>query len=180
MVVYFGIVTIVIILPTNPHMSMESILTPAQVCRRFSISKSTLFRWEAEGHIPVPDRNLRGDRCYTPANCEAIARFVQARRHRRRYKQILAEGTRDKRSRLAALGERNALFKFVNLRDPTGLAELREYSPLQPSTIRQLLTVAVEDYDPSGSRFWDIIDVVRETSRPEKHIALELGDPHAS
>ncbi len=146
---------------------MESVSSPAQVCKKLGISKSTLFRWEEKGHIPVPDRNIRGERCYTLAHCEAIARFVQLRRYPRRYAQILAEGAEDTRSRLAEFGEQNALFKFVNLRDPTGLVELGEYSPLQASTIRQLLRVAVDEYDPGGERFWDIIDVVCETSHPK-------------
>ena len=146
---------------------MENVSSPAQVCKKFGISKSTLFRWEAKGHIPVPDRNIRGERCYTPMHCRAIARFIQLRRYPRRYAQILAEGAEDARSRLAKLGEQNALFKFVNFRDPTGLVELREYSPLQASTIRQLLRVAVDEYDPGEGRFWDIIDVVCETSHLE-------------
>jgi DNA-binding transcriptional MerR regulator len=153
---------------------MESVYSPAQVCKKFGISKSTLLRWEAEGHVPAPDRNLRGERRYTQEHCEAIARFVQSRQHRQRYAQILAEDTQDARSRLERLGEENALFKFMNLRDPTGLVELREYSPLQPSTIRQLLRVAADGYDPSEDRFWDILDVICETSRPEGRRAFTL------
>jgi DNA-binding transcriptional MerR regulator len=155
-------------------MAEESIYSPAEVCEKLGISKSTLFRWEDNGYIPAPDRNLRGDRCYTQLDLEDIARFVQLRRHRQRYAQVLAEDNEDTRPKLEELGEQNALFKFVNLRDPTGLAELREYSPLQPSTICQLLKVAVDNYDPSGDRFWDIIDVVCETSRPKKHATLKL------
>ena len=150
-------------------MAEESVYSPAEVCEKLGISKSTLFRWEDNGYIPLPDRNLRGERLYTQSDLEAIARVVQSRRHRKRYAQILAEDTQGTRSKLVELGEQNALFKFVNLRDPTGLVELREYSPLQPSTIRQLLRVAVDDYDPSEDRFWDIIDVVCETSRPKDH-----------
>ena len=155
-------------------MSRKSVYSPAQICRKFDISKSTLFRWEDNGYIPAPDRNLRGERCYTQSDLEAIARFFQSRRHRQRYAQILAEDNEDTRPKLEELGEQNALFKFVNLRDPTGLVELREYSPLQPSTIRQLLKVAVEKCDPNGDRFWDIMDVIYETSRPKDHIALKL------
>jgi DNA-binding transcriptional MerR regulator len=146
---------------------MASVYGPAQVCKRFGISKSTLLRWEAEGHVPVPDRDFRGERRYTQAHFEAIARFVQSRRHRRRYARILAQETQEARSKLEELGEQNALFKFVNLHDPTGLIELREYAPLQPATIRQLLRVAADEYDPGENRFWDIIDVVCETSHPE-------------
>ena len=140
---------------------------PAQVCKKFDISKSTLLRWESKGHVPVPDRNHRGERRYTQEHCRAIARFIRSRRHRKRYEQILAEDTQDTRSRLERLGEQNALFKFVNLRDLTGLIELREYLPLQPSTIRQLLRVAADEYGPGEDRFWDIIDVICETSRPK-------------
>ena len=155
-------------------MAEESAYSPAEVCEKLGISKSTLFRWEDNGYVPAPDRNLRGERCYTQSDLEAIARFVQSRRFRQRYAQILAEDNEDTRPKLEELSEQNALFKFVNLRDPTGLVELREYSPLQPSTIRQLLRVAVNDYDPSEDRFWDIIEVVCETSRPKKHATLKL------
>ena len=148
---------------------MNDLHSPAQVCKRFGISKSTLFRWEADGLIPVPDRDLRGERRYTQAHCEAIARIIQKRRHRQRYAQIVAEDAQDARSKLVKLGEQNALFKFVHFHDPTGLAELREYSPLQPSTIRQLLRVALEEYDPDEGLFWDIIDVVSMTSHLKAH-----------
>jgi DNA-binding transcriptional MerR regulator len=143
---------------------MESVYSPAQICKKFGISKSTLLRWEAKGHIPAPGRNLRGERRYTPAHCQAIARFVQLQRYPQRYAQILAEGTEEARSKLTEIGEQNALFKFVYLRDPTGLVELREYSPLAPETIRQLLRAAADEYGPGEDRFWDIIDVVCETS----------------
>jgi DNA-binding transcriptional MerR regulator len=133
-----------------------------------------LLRWEAEGLVPTPDRNLRGERRYTQEHCRAIARFIRSRQHRNRYTQILVENTQDVHSKLKRLGERDALFKFVNLRDLTGLIELREYSPLQPSTIRRLLRVAADEYDPSEDRFWDILDVICETSRPEGHRAFTL------
>ncbi len=145
---------------------MESV-GPAQVCKKFDISKSPLLRWEEKGHVPAPDRNHRGERRYTQEHCRAIARFIRSRQHRKRYAQVMAEDTQYARSRLERLGEQNALFKFVNLRDLTGLIELREYSPLHPSTIRQLLTVAADEYDPSEGRFWEIMDVVSETSRPK-------------
>ena len=149
---------------------MESDYSPAQVCKKFDISKSTLLRWEADGHIPSPDRNRWGERRYTQANYQAIARFVQSRRHRQRYAQIVAEEPQDAHAKLERLGEENALFKFVNLRDETGLVELCEYSPLQPATIRQLLQVAVDDYDPGEDQFWDILDVIYETSRPNDDV----------
>lgn len=139
---------------------MEEALSPAQVCARFGISKSTLFRWEAEGHVPAPDRNLRGERQYTQSHLAGIARFVQSRRHRSRYAQIFNGEAQDARAKLVELGEQNALFKFVNLGDMTGLAELWEYRPLQPATIRELLKAALKQHDPEDLPFREIIDLV--------------------
>ena len=96
---------------------------------------------------------------------EAIARLIQSRRHRQRYAQIVASGSEDVHPQLEALGEENSLFKFVNLLDPTGLAELREYSRLKSSTVRELLTFATNNLDPAVDLFWEVIDVVHETSR---------------
>jgi DNA-binding transcriptional MerR regulator len=144
---------------------MANNLSPAQVCKKFDISKSTLLRWEAEGYIPAPDRNSRGGRRYTQAHVEAIAQFIQSHRHRQRYAHLLTEEAQEAHAKLEAFGEERALFKFVNLHDPTGLIELREYAPLQPATIRQLLRVAADEYDPGTDRFWEIIDVVCEMSR---------------
>ena len=50
--------------------------------------------------------------------------------------------------------------------DVTGLAELKEYSPLHPSTIRQLLKYALDHTDPHEDQFWEVLDVIRDTSKP--------------
>jgi len=146
---------------------MEANYSPVQVCRKLEISKSTLLRWEEKGYIPEPDRDVRGARQYSQEHIEAIAQFVRQRRHRREYERIVNGEPQKARSELKELGEQDALFKFIHLQDPTGLIELREYSPLQSSTIQELIRVAAEEYDPSQDRFWDILDTVYETSRPE-------------
>jgi DNA-binding transcriptional MerR regulator len=148
---------------------MGDTYSTAQVCERFEIHRNTLFRWEKEGHIPVPDRNLRGEREFSQPHLEAIARLIQSRRHKMLYAQIVNGNDDNSRKKLSEFGEQHALFKFVHLHDSTGLAELREYSPLQPSTISQLLKYALEHTDPQEVLFWDIIDVVRDTSRPQRH-----------
>ena len=142
---------------------MSKSYTPAQICARFDIAKSTLYRWEDEELIPAPKRNLRGEREYTEQDIEAIGRFIQMRRHRQRYAHALTEDSHSARDELEKLGEQNALFKFVNLHDLTGLAELREYTPLQPETIRQLLKTAHDEYDPEDWQFWGILEVICAT-----------------
>lgn len=146
---------------------MEKVYSPVQICQKFNIVKSTLLRWEKEGHIPAPGRNLRGERQYTQAHYEAIGRHVQSSRHRRRFEQILNGASDDAHHKLKHLGEQFALFKFIHLGDHTGLIELREYTPLQPATLHQLIKTAAEDYHPGQGTFWQIIDLVT-TSQPKK------------
>jgi DNA-binding transcriptional MerR regulator len=134
--------------------------TTAEVCERFGIHRNTLFRWEKKGQISEPLRNLRGERQYTPDHLLAIARIIQTRRHGRLFAYIVKGNSTDDRERLRELGEENALFKFVYLHDLTGLAELREYSPLRPETIRQLLAYALERSDLAGNLFWEILGII--------------------
>lgn len=145
---------------------MKHLSGPADICEMFDISKKTLYRWEADGLVPSPQRDVNGARRYRQEQIEEIAEFVRTRRYRRLYAQALKEEDGSAKSRMSSLGERSALFKFVHLRDKTGLTELREYSPLNPDTLRQLLRVAIEEYSPEQRIFWDIMDVVRETSDP--------------
>jgi len=142
---------------------MDDLVGPIEVCRRFGFHKSTLLRWEAEGKIPAPGRNTRGERVYSQEHLEAIARLVQSRNHRRRYAELTAIDSPDALPKLVELSEEAALFKFVNLSDTTGLAELRERLPLRPATIMALLESAIESFDPASERFRAVIDLVQRS-----------------
>jgi DNA-binding transcriptional MerR regulator len=134
--------------------------TTAEVCEKFDIHRNTLFRWEKEGLIPEPARSLRGERQYTSEQLQAVARIIQTSRHGRLYAHIVKGNNADDLQRLRELDEENALFKFVYLHERTGLAELREFSSLRPSTIRQLLEYALDHSDPLDDLFWEILSVI--------------------
>jgi hypothetical protein len=148
------------LLDSQEALPMNQAYATAEVCEKFDIHRNTLFRWEKEGRIPQPPRNLRGERQYTSEQLQAVARIIQTRRHGRLYAHIVKGTSTDDRERLRELGEENALFKFVYLHDLTGLTELREYSPLRPSMIRQLLKFALDDSDPLDSLFWEILSFI--------------------
>jgi DNA-binding transcriptional MerR regulator len=139
---------------------MDKTYTPSQICEKFGIVKSTLLRWEKEGLIPIPGRNLRGERQYSHLHIMGIGQYIQQNQHRKRFEQILIKKTNDSKQDLKVLGEENALFKFIHLRDCTGLAELKEYAQLDESTIHQLIRTASEDYSPKDDIFWEIIELV--------------------
>ena len=145
---------------------MSTTRSPAEVCAIFDSSKSTLFRWEAEGYIPAPSRNTSGYREYTEQDIQIIGRVVQARRHRHLYAQNLAQDKINARIELERLGEQNVLSRLANLGDMTGLAELREYRPLHACTIQHLLEIAVQEHGVGTPLFWEILEVINETSRP--------------
>ncbi len=50
-----------------------------EVCQLFDISKATLYRWEREGLISMPNRDWRNWRLYTTANVEEIKRLIRRR-----------------------------------------------------------------------------------------------------
>ncbi len=52
-----------------------------EVCKRFDVSRATLFRWEREGLISDPPRDWRNWRVYTDQNIKEIKQIIQSRNH---------------------------------------------------------------------------------------------------
>jgi len=46
------------------------------ITRILDRDRTTLFRWEREGRIPVPGRDSRGWRIYTEADLERMRRLI--------------------------------------------------------------------------------------------------------
>lgn len=51
--------------------------TPAEVCGRFDIPRTTLFRWEQLGEIPKPERGAKEERIYRREHLHAIAGILR-------------------------------------------------------------------------------------------------------
>jgi len=54
--------------------------TTREICKRFEISKATLFRWEKEGRITDVWRDWRNWRLYSEQNVQEIRKAMTASR----------------------------------------------------------------------------------------------------
>jgi len=135
----------------------ERVYSPAEICKMFNISKTTLFRWEQEDWFPRVGRSLGGERQYTWEHIQAISK--------RRVKEHFdgAASTEDE-ARLREISEIISLHKFIYMGDRTGLQELAEYPGLGREIIQQLLRAALEQYEPGDETFCQILRVVLEQS----------------
>ena len=131
--------------------------TPAEVCDLFGISKSTLLRWEREGLIVSPPRELhQRQRSYTQKHMAEIGRPLLQKWY---HQLATAEHEPNAEQRLESLAERVSLIKFVAFGDLSGLYEMGERDALSEETIKQLLHEASQ-YEPSDPIFRRIVEVI--------------------
>ena len=121
----------------------------------FNISKSTLFRWEREGGLPAIPRDISGQRRYGQAHLHMISER-QKEKLGRRYQQIAEAGDEENSWEIL---EALALNKFIE-GDITGLYELAEHAEISPETMRQLMNIALDRYEPGERIFGEIIRVL--------------------
>ncbi len=57
----------------------ERTFSPVEVCERFQIPRTTLFRWERDGEIPKVERSPRGERIYRQQHLERIEQILRAK-----------------------------------------------------------------------------------------------------
>ncbi len=140
----------------------EQTYTTATLCEMFNISRSTLFRWERQGKLPSGDpfppvsRDVNGQRQYSWKHRAAIAKYQL----KRRFEQIAsAEDQAYAIDNVDIVWEQLSLYKFIELRDSTGLRELSERPTLAPDIIHQLLREATK-YHPSEEMFCQIVSLV--------------------
>ena len=141
-------------------MAADRVYSTVEICQMFAISKSTLFRWEREDQLPPVGRDLNNQRQYTQEHVRAIrARLM---------KQLGARLEQTDRLRddeaLHHLWEAITLHKFLD-GNLYGLDELAGYDHLSPSTIIQLLQVALEDYEVGSATFNRILQIALEKSQ---------------
>jgi DNA-binding transcriptional MerR regulator len=139
-------------------MASNQMYSSAEVCKMLDISKSTLFRWEADGLLPPVRRSLKGQRQYTEEHIRAISQ----EQLRKQFKRIV-KSEADQREVM----EVQSLVKFL-AGDVTGLTELAQYHRLSLRTIRELIRVALKQYEPGDPTFCEIIEVVYRQSCSER------------
>jgi DNA-binding transcriptional MerR regulator len=141
----------------------EKIYTTAEVCEMLDLSKSTLFRWEREGILPPVPRDITGQRRYGQEHLRLINE-KQRESLGRRYEQI-AEKNNDP-ANFWAIHEAQAVRELIE-GDLTGLYDLHENPQLSAKTIRQLLQIALDRYQPNESAFSEIIEVIWKHLHPD-------------
>jgi DNA-binding transcriptional MerR regulator len=51
----------------------------SDICKRFDISRATLFRWESDGLLSGVGRDWRGWRVYSETNLHAIEKIMKSK-----------------------------------------------------------------------------------------------------
>ncbi len=55
----------------------DSVLNSSEICRKFDITKNTLFKWEREGKISKVRKDWRGWRVFSDDNVAEIRRIIE-------------------------------------------------------------------------------------------------------
>jgi len=138
----------------------DQVYSTAEICELFGISKSTLFRWERENLLPSIPRDISGQRLYTQDHVLAISER-QKKQLGKRFERAVEAG--DETS-LIRIQEAVALRKFLE-GDVTGLYELEELPAVSNGTLKQIMQIGLDQYEPGDQTFCEIIRVLWEHSR---------------
>ena len=138
----------------------NQIFSTAEICEMFSISKSTLFRWEREGNLPAITRDISGQRQYNQEHIIAIS-DKQKKQLGKRYAHAIRAGNM---TSMLLISEAHAIMKFLE-GDITGLYELAELPEVSTDTLKQLMQIGLDQYDPGDITFCEIIRVLWEHSQ---------------
>ena len=140
-------------------MSDEPVYSTVEICQMFGTSKSTIFRWEREELLPPIQRDISGQREYAQEHVNAISER-QKEQLSKRYERAINLGDN---ASLRRISEAVSLRKFFE-NDLTGLYELAEFPEVSPETLKQLMQIALEQYEPGDKVFCEIIRVLWEHS----------------
>ena len=141
-------------------MTKDHTYSTAEICEMFGISKSTLFRWEREGLLPTIPRDITGQRQYGQVHITAISKRQKAQLGKR-FDRAVEAG--DETS-LLLISEAVALRKFLE-GDITGLYELSELENVSNETLKQLMQIGLEQFEPGDEVFCEIVRVLWMHSR---------------
>jgi len=59
----------------------ESTYSTQEVCSKFDVTKTTLFKWEKEGKIARINKDWRGWRVFNEENIDEIRRIILEKQH---------------------------------------------------------------------------------------------------
>jgi len=138
----------------------NQIYSTVEICEMFKISKSTLFRWEKEGQLPAVPRDITGQRQYSQEHIRTISK----RQKQQLGKQFAHAIKTGNESNLLQISEAISMRKFLE-GDITGIYELAELPEISQDTLRQLMQLGLNQFEPGDRIFCEIIRVLWEHTR---------------
>lgn len=135
--------------------------SPAEICEMFSISKSTLLRWERAGIISSVKRHPNNDqRLYSQ---EDIGRIVQqlTRQLNRQFSRTVETDDHEQSEKAY---ETLYLWKFLQ-GEPHSVEALENFPRLSADVIRKLCRVGLDRHEPSSMTFQRIAAIIANQSK---------------
>lgn len=129
--------------------------SPAEICKMFGISKTTLFRWEEEEKISPVIRKINKVREYSKVHVKEIAQ-MQVQSLTELYERA---SEIENEAQMKQVHEELTRIKILYLENVTGLYELAEQNNLSEETIRELLHKLL-DVETKSPLFAAIITVL--------------------
>ena len=130
--------------------------SPAEICKMFDISKTTLFRWEEEGKISQVVRKINKVREYSKVHVKEIAK-MQVRSLTELYDKAVET---ENEGQMKQIHEGLTRIKILYLEDVTGLYELAQQTSLSETTVRELIH-KLSDVETKSPLFASIINLLQ-------------------
>lgn len=148
----------------------EQTYSPAEICRRFGLARTTLFRWEEQDEIPKAIRSgKKGERVYKREHFRRIA--VLARKKIADEINAPAQYSIDKAYPPLELAEKLYLLEIVSDSDPLhaveSLAALGKKHQLSEETLDSLLD-SVREKNPGDPVRRKILELLVEQEKAAK------------
>lgn len=135
--------------------------TPVDICRRFGIPRTTLFRWEQTGEIPKAERVKKDRRIYRRHHVKRIAELLREKLHEE-IRSALKHNPNGAYPTLE-MQERLYMFEFFGEKNPKhGLQQLRGLAvrkALSPKTVEVLAGDALSrsPQDTVRAKIWEVL-----------------------
>jgi DNA-binding transcriptional MerR regulator len=142
-------------MPVRTSKKSAPAYTPADICERFDLNRTTLFRWEADGAIQNVERNSKGQRVYRDRHLKQIGGLLR--------KKVKTEAEAAQRYRSdAPMPAPDAAERLYRIRFASGIAPLTQLDSLKGVLLAHGLTKKTADFLIDQARKLPDGDRVRE------------------
>src|SRR5215510_5209215 len=168
--------------------------TPSDVCKRFRISRTTLFRLEEKGDIPPIPRDSEGNRCYSEENLKQIGslriqrtndriqRINDTEKHINSQISHLDPNIPERSKTVDKLLAERSYLKYLSDHDKLSLQDLKIRAKLGrlPVHILEQIQAQLSALPIKAEEFADLVEVLYLSSQSSKHRASRIGSATAT